>query len=90
MVCYKIVWKQSASKELRKLPKVAVARIVTLVESLAQNPAPPGVKKLSGTSHTYRVRTGNYRIVYNVASDVLVVEIVRVGHRKEIYRTLNH
>ena len=88
MDCYRIVWKQSARKELRKLPKVAIARIVTLVGDLAENPVPPGVKKLAGTSHTYRIRTGNYRVVYNIDNDVLVVEIVRVGHRKEVYRAL--
>ena len=90
MACYKIVWKHSARKELRKLPKATIARIVTLIESLAKNPVPPGVKKLAGTSHTYRIRTGNYRVVFNVEKDILVVEVVRVGHRKEIYRTLNH
>ena len=86
MAFYKIVWKQSARKELRKLSKIAITRIVTSVDALAENPVPPGVKKLAGTSHTYRIRTGNYRVVYNIDNDVLVIEIVRVGHRKEVYR----
>jgi len=88
MACYRIFWKQSARKELRKLPKPVIARIVSLVDNLAENPVPPGVKKLAGTSHTYRIRTGNYRVVYNIDNDVLIVEIVRVGHRKEVYRAL--
>jgi len=88
MACYKIVWKQSARKELRKIPKATIARIVALVGDLAENPVPPGVKKLAGTSHTYRIRTGNYRVVYNIDNHVLVVEIVRVGHRKEVYKAI--
>jgi len=88
MACYRIVWKQSARKELRKIPKATIARIVALVDDLAENPVPPGVKKLAGTSHTYRIRTGNYRVVYNIDNHVLVVEIVRVGHRKEVYRAI--
>lgn len=89
MASYKIVWKQSARKELRKLPKEVVARIVDLVETLAETPAPPGARKLAGTENTYRVRAGDYRVVYSVAQDVLVVEVIRVGHRKEIYRRLS-
>ena len=88
MACYRIVWKQSARKELRKIPKATIARIVALVDDLAENPVPPGVKKLAGTSHTYRIRTGNYRVVYNIDNHVLVVEIVRVGHRKEVYKAI--
>jgi len=56
MACYKIVWKQSARKELRSMPKEAVARIVGLVETLAGNPYPPGARKLMGTENFYRVR----------------------------------
>ena len=89
MASYKIVWKQSARKELRKLPKEAVARIVGLVETLSENPSPPGARKLAGTENSYRVRAGDYRVVYNVVKDVLVVEVIRVGHRKEIYRRLS-
>ncbi|NCO52520.1 MAG: type II toxin-antitoxin system RelE/ParE family toxin [Deltaproteobacteria bacterium] len=89
MACFKIVWKQSAQKELRKLPTEAVARIVNLVEGLAQNPSPPGAKKLAGTESFYRVRTGDYRVVYNLMKDILVVEVIRVGHRKKVYRHLS-
>jgi mRNA interferase RelE/StbE len=89
MASYKIVWKQSARKELRKLPKEAIARIVGLVETLSENPSPSGARKLAGTENTYRVRAGDYRVVYNVVQGVLVVEVIRVGHRKEIYRRLS-
>jgi mRNA interferase RelE/StbE len=79
------VWKASAEKELRKLPRETIARIVNLVESLAVNPYPPGSKKLTGTEHAYRVRTGDYR-VDEVNGGDLIVHNVRVGHRREVYR----
>jgi mRNA interferase RelE/StbE len=83
---YKLVWKPSARKELRKLPREAITRVVELVESLAVNPHPPGSLKLSGTEHAYRVRTGDYRVVYEVQGGELIVHIIRVGHRREVYR----
>ncbi len=89
MVSYKVVWKRSARKELRKLPKEAIAKIIGLVETLSENPSPPGAKKLAGTENTFRVRAGDYRVVYNLLQGVLVVEVIRVGHRKEIYRRLS-
>jgi mRNA interferase RelE/StbE len=63
MVSYSIEWKRSAEKELRRLPKDAIPRIVQAVESLSRNPYPPGVSKLVGSEHTYRIREGDYRIV---------------------------
>lgn len=88
MASYKIEWKQSAQKELRKLGKALILRILEVVEGLSDNPFPSGSKKLRGSTHTYRVRVGDYRIVYNIKSSLLVVEIIRVGHRREIYRKL--
>lgn len=86
MASYKLLWKRSAEKELRKLPREAIARLVSLVESLAENPFPPGVRKLAGMEHTYRVRAGDYWLVYSVEERRLVIEVIRVGHRKEVYR----
>ena len=85
---YKIVWKNSARKELRKLGRETISRILTAVEALAANPFPARVRKLSGAEHTYRIRVGNYRIVYNAVASALVIEIIRVGHRKNIYKKL--
>ncbi|WP_422136322.1 type II toxin-antitoxin system RelE family toxin [Endozoicomonas sp. ALD040] len=79
-------WKKSAQKELRKLPKATVIKLVALAESLVNDPHPDGCRKLSGTEHTYRVRSGDYRIVYQVHNAQLIIEVVRVGHRKEVYR----
>jgi len=86
MASYRIEWKYSASKEIRKLSKSAISRVLEAVAALAPNPYPAGCKKLQGSGHTYRIRTGDYRIVYTVFSDALIVEIVRVRHRKDIYR----
>lgn len=72
-------------KELRQLPKDAVARILKAVGALSGDPLPPGVRKLVGAEHTYRIREGSYRIIYSVVASELVVEVIRVGHRKDVY-----
>lgn len=83
---YNIEWKRSAVKELRRLPKETVTRVLEAVEGLRINPFPTDVRKLSGAEHTYRIREGSYRIIYSVYSSRLVVEVIRVGHRKDGYR----
>ena len=85
MASYKLVFKKSVAKDLRTLPKVDVARILRCMESLAQNPRPPGCEKLSGQER-YRLRQGNYRILYELCDDELIVTVVKVGHRREVYR----
>ena len=86
MASYKIEWKQSAKKELKKLDKQIIPRILQAVENLANNPYSSGSKKLIGSDSIYRIRVGDYRIVYNIKSSVLIIEIIKVGHRREIYR----
>jgi mRNA interferase RelE/StbE len=85
MDSYKIEWKRSAVKELRSLPKDAVLKIVEAVEQLSTNPYPAGVKKLIGAQHTYRIREGSYRVIFTVVASSLVIEVIRVGHRKDVY-----
>ncbi|NOT62023.1 MAG: type II toxin-antitoxin system RelE/ParE family toxin [Acidobacteria bacterium] len=85
MDSYSIEWKRSAVKELKALPKEMIARIVASVEQLADDPYPVGVKKLVGTAHTYRICEGNYRVIFDVLEKKLVIEVVRVGHRKDVY-----
>ena len=85
MDSYNIEWKHSAARELRKLLREAVLRILQAVEHLATEPYPHGVRKLVGSEHTYRIRVGDYRVVYNVVSSALIIQIVRVGHRREVY-----
>jgi len=85
-VPFRIEWKKSTRKDLRKLPASAGERIVEAVEDLAENPFPHGVEKLSGSQHAYRIRLGDYRIVYEVVMDLKLIEIQRVRHRKDVYR----
>jgi mRNA interferase RelE/StbE len=87
MASYKIEWKQSAQKEIRKLEKKTISRILQTIATLSENPYPSGNRKLHGAEYTYRLRVGDYRIIYSVFSDILTIEIVRIGHRKEIYRS---
>jgi len=86
MASYKVVWRASAERELRKLPHEVIARMVALAGSLAENPFPHGTTKLAGAEHTWRVRSGDYRLIYSVTAAILVVEIVKLGHRREVYR----
>ena len=83
---YKIEWKLSAKKELKKLTKEAISRIVNAVKNLSSEPRPAGSRKLQGSENLYRVRVGDYRVVYSVEDKVLLIEVIRVGHRKDIYR----
>jgi len=87
MGTYQIEWKPSAVRELKKLDRQVVPRIVDAVEALSSIPFPQGVKKLQGSEATYRIRVGDYRVIYEVYSRRLVVEITRVRHRKDVYRT---
>ena len=85
MTSYKIEWKRSAVKELRDFPRNAVERILKAVEQLSENPYPVGVRRLVGSEHTYRIREGDYRVIYSVTASSLIVEVIRVGHRKNAY-----
>ncbi|MCF6284791.1 MAG: type II toxin-antitoxin system RelE/ParE family toxin [Candidatus Hydrogenedentes bacterium] len=88
MALYSIEWKKSARKELRKLEKSAIPRVLEVVKSLIYDPYPAGSRKLQCSEHLYRVRIGDYRVVYSVKNEVLLIEVIRVGHRKDIYRNL--
>ncbi len=82
---YNIVVKRSVAKDLRAIPKKDVKRIISTIRGLADEPRPPGAKKLSGQDH-YRIRQGNYRILYTIEDEKLVVCVVRVGNRRDVYR----
>ena len=85
-MAFRIEWKKSTRKDLRKLPSSAADKIVQAVENLAKNPFPHGVEKLSGSEYAYRIRLGDYRIVYEVVTESKLIEIQRVRHRKDVYR----
>ena len=85
MASYRLLIKPSAGKEIEALPKQDRRRIVAKIMSLSDDPRPPGCEKLSGHDQ-YRMRQGNYRILYEIHDLDLVVLIVKVGHRRDVYR----
>jgi mRNA interferase RelE/StbE len=86
MASFQVDWKKSAQKELHKLPRQIIPRIVAAVDDLANDPYPHGMRKLVGTEHTYRIRVGDYRVIYDIFENKLIVEIIRVRHRREVYK----
>ncbi|MHC5935230.1 type II toxin-antitoxin system RelE family toxin [Nostoc sp.] len=83
---YKIEFSNAASKQLKKLPIKVRIKIQTKIDELTDNPRPSGVVKLEDSDNGYRIRVGNYRVLYDIFDDVLLVSVVRIGHRKEVYR----
>ena len=85
MASYSVLIQPSAVKELQNLPVEQRRRIGKKIGSLADEPRPYGCEKLSGDD-LYRIRQGNYRVVYSIEDKVLVVLVVRIGHRRDVYR----
>ena len=85
MVSYKIGFRASAEKELRKLPVSDLARLIERISALAGNPRPQGSQKLS-QGEKYRIRQGDYRIVYAIDDAEKAILIVKIGHRRDVYR----
>jgi mRNA interferase RelE/StbE len=84
-VSYEILLKPAAQRQLKKLPGAVQRELVALIERLSQDPRPPGCKKLKGRQSQYRVRLGDYRVIYSIEEMALVVRIIKVGHRRDIY-----
>ena len=82
---YKIFLKESVEKDLRSIPKKDLKKILTRIEALAKEPRPQGYEKLS-SQDKYRIRQGTYRIIYSIQDQELTVWVVKVGHRKDVYR----
>ena len=85
MASYSILLTRSAAKELERVPTKDRQRIVAKIAALAENPCPSGAEKLSGEDK-YRIRQGDYRILYEIVDAELIVTVVRVGNRREVYR----
>ena len=83
---YKLFFKPSADRALQKLPHDAQRRIVGEVAMLPHDPQPAAVVKLAGGDNLWRIRIGDYRVVYEIHDDRLVVLVLRVAHRKDVYR----
>jgi mRNA interferase RelE/StbE len=83
---YKVFISSSAEKSLKSLPSQDQRRIAAVVSSFAIEPLPIGTKKMHGFENTYRVRVGNYRIIYEIRNKEVTVIVLKIGHRKDIYR----
>jgi mRNA interferase RelE/StbE len=88
-LAYRIDFTPRADRQFKALDRPIQVRLGRRIDSLAENPYPQGVKKLGGEEDLYRVRVGDYRIVYQVRQKTLLVLIVRIGHRSEVYRGLS-
>ncbi len=85
MASYSLLIKRSAAKELEAVPPKDRRRIVARIQALATEPRPPGIEKLSG-AEKYRVRQGDYRVLYTIDDSIRSVVIVKIGHRRDVYR----
>ncbi len=83
---YQIEFTKAASKQLKKLSKEEQTRILNKIDELVENPRPDGVVKLRDSENSYRIRVGNYRVLYDIFDDILLVSVVKVRHRKDVYR----
>ena len=86
MTKYSLSFKASVAKDLRQIPKGDVQSILKRIEGLADDPRPSGSEKLSGQER-FRVRQGTYRIIYEIKDQELIVMVVKIGHRRDVYRT---
>jgi len=85
-LAYKIEFKPAALRRLEELPREAQKHIAAKIEALRDNPFPAGCKKLRGEANLWRLRAGDYRVIYQIHSHVLTILIINIGHRREIYR----
>jgi mRNA interferase RelE/StbE len=85
MARYELTFKPSVARDLRGIPRADVRRILARIETLRDDPRPPGSEKLSAQER-YRLRQGDYRILYTVSDAERTVEVVKVGHRRDVYR----
>ena len=86
MARYEIEISRTAERQLRRLPRVEQVRVVRVILALAHDPFPRGARKLSGYDDVFRVRTGRYRILYSISKRTLVIVVLKVGHRRDVYR----
>lgn len=83
---YKIEFAKSAEKQLTDLPKIELKKLAKKIDKLASDPLPVGHEKMKGHDNLYRIRQGDYRILYSIFEQKLIILIVKIGHRREVYR----
>jgi len=82
---YQIEIKHSAKKELAQLPRDIGENVVHAIAALGKNPRPYGYKKITGSQYSYRIRVGDYRVIYSIFEQQLIIEVVKIGNRKNVY-----
>ena len=85
-MAYQVSILPAALRQVSKLPRIVQERIQQRIDALAEDPRPPGTKALAGRSGFYRLRVGDYRVIYEIRDEILTVLVVRIGHRREVYR----
>ena len=90
MTKYKIEISSTAERQLKKINREDQIRILRSISLLAQNPRPDGCRKFKGYKDVYRIRIGNYRVIYEIDGTKIVVTIIKIGHRRDIYHSLRH
>ncbi len=88
MGSYRIQIVRSAQKDIRGLPGTVRNRVVIKIYQLAQTPRPSGCEKLKGSKSSYRIRIGDYRVVYRIKEEMILIEVLRAGHRRDVYKNL--
>ena len=88
MASYKIHWKESAERELRSIDRQQIPRIIETVSTLSNDPYPTQHRKLFGSESSYRIRIGDYRVIYQVNTQQKIIFIYHVRHRKDVYRKM--
>ena len=83
---YRVLLERSAERDLGRLSSEVHGRVIVAIQSLAANPRPPGCRKLAGSKSDWRIRVGDYRVIYEIADAIRVVRVNRVRHRREVYR----
>ncbi len=83
---YQVLVERAAEKDLKRLSSSARPKIVAAMKGLAETPRPPGCRKLAGAQNDWRIRVGDYRIIYEIADAIRIVRISRIRHRRDVYR----
>ena len=85
---YRIEFKRSSAKALKKIPKSDQKRVAERIDSLSEKLPDPATTKMKGDNPFHRIRVGDYRIIYEIHGDILLIVVLKIGHRKEVYRRL--
>ena len=83
---YRVLIERAAERALARLSRELHGRIITAIQGLAENPRPHGCRKLTGSQNDWRIRVGDYRVIYEIADEIRIVRVHRVRHRRDIYR----